>query len=527
MTLKLKIPSISEKPDPDVEIRGVYVEEWIEALPFANPDVMVRNLLDTVSQLNRSPLKPTARLALMELYAQPYHYLKDLQEKHGASRTAAAFEKHRLESDAIRRIAGEMAYGYKIVVATSIGKKSIFGKNKELTVALQRAVLFLAFALMHSYDEYLPSPVHLWGELLELYSYAKQGDLENQSIAGNTRHDGFQSTIANTYKRILLTSLVDPFHLAQGDIWRVFTQMGRWADAARLIDFAEVDKATGFFVVDPGKEGGPSPYADATARGVSELCQLLDANPVIQRIQEALKKEEVTEPSEKFLLGRIARSLGIPPKRHAPRESTGGHVRLTSGITTLHHYLGGGNGAAASEPEAPEAPADEGIEIGDDIGGALLVSGPSYQTEGWNLVNKGPGGVGILRHSRPAISIGVGELIGISYAAETSPDELWSVGVVRWLTIADAGDYYLGIQILSERAQAITVRSEFDGGERAALALPRVAEVKGATLLTPKGCYAKGGTFVVETGAETLRVRVGSLVETADTYDRFSYDLVN
>ena len=94
MTLKLDIPEIAEQLDPSLERRGVYVEEWIEALPYANPGVLVNKLLEAVSGLNRNPLKPAQRLSLLEHYAKPYQYLLELQEKHGTSRTVAAFEKH-------------------------------------------------------------------------------------------------------------------------------------------------------------------------------------------------------------------------------------------------------------------------------------------------------------------------------------------------------------------------------------------------------------------------------------------------
>ena len=74
MALKVIIPTVSDTADPSVEIRGVYVEEWIEGLPYADPGVLVRNVLETVSKLNRTPVKPANRLALMELYAQPYQF---------------------------------------------------------------------------------------------------------------------------------------------------------------------------------------------------------------------------------------------------------------------------------------------------------------------------------------------------------------------------------------------------------------------------------------------------------------------
>ena len=144
MALKVLIPTVSETPDPSVETRGVYVEEWIEGLPYADFGVVVRNVLEAVTKLNRSPVKAATRLSLMELYAQPYQYLMELQEKHSGSRTVAAFERHRADTEAARRVATEMAYGYKLVLAHSLDphsdqrKKTLFGKSKDVAIALHQ-----------------------------------------------------------------------------------------------------------------------------------------------------------------------------------------------------------------------------------------------------------------------------------------------------------------------------------------------------------------------------------------------------
>ena len=61
-------------------------------------------------------------------------------------------------------------------------------------------------------------------------------------------------------------------------------------------------------------------------------------------------------------------------------------------------------------------PDDDGIEIGDTPTGNTESSGPAYNAEHWDLVDRGPGGIGLLRQSRPNVPIGVGELIGVLFA---------------------------------------------------------------------------------------------------------------
>ena len=525
MALKVLIPTVSETPDPSVETRGVYVEEWIEGLPYADFGVVVRNVLEAVTKLNRSPVKAATRLSLMELYAQPYQYLMELQEKHSGSRTVAAFERHRADTEAARRVATEMAYGYKLVLAHSLGKKTLFGKSKDVAIALQRALLFVSFSLMHSYDEYMPAPRLLWSELWELFNYATASQLETQPTTAKNLRGEFQTTVAHAYKRILLTSVIDPYHLAEGEIWKVFSLLGDWTDAAELTAMTEVDKPTGYFVLDPHSDQRPISYAEAMERDIGEGCRLLNTNPVIQLLQQSLKGAGGPTP-ERNLLGRMVRSLGLPPKRHSPRTSTGGQVNLTSGISTLHHFIGGANGEIPALEPQQIVPDDDGIEIGDTPTGNTESSGPAYNAEHWDLVDRGPGGIGLLRQSRPNVPIGVGELIGVLFADQAMEDT-WSVGVVRWLNIAEVGEYHAGVQILSGQAQAVSVNAEHSTSSgRAALALPKVGADKGSTLLTPKGFYTKGSTLLVGTPANTFKVRAGALVGTSDVYDRFNYEVV-
>ena len=57
---------------------------------------------------------------------------------------------------------------------------------------------------------------------------------------------------------------------------------------------------------------------------------------------------------------------------------------------------------------------DDGIEIG-DTAGQLTLGGPTYVAERWCVLDKGPNGLGILKHDRPKIAVGVGELIGLNF----------------------------------------------------------------------------------------------------------------
>jgi hypothetical protein len=337
MALRINIPSISEKADPSVETRSVYVEEWVETLPYANPSATQRTLFESLIKLNRCPVKAANRLTLLELYTAPYQFLMEHREKAGTARTASAFEKHRTDSEAARRLATEMAYGYKIVLAHTVGRKTLFGKNKDLALSLQRSVLFLSFSLIYSYEQYLPSPPAVWRELAELYRYACAADLQEiPAVGGGKLSPDWQRPVADIYKQILLSSLIDPYHLPQGEVWRIHALIGRWSNKAEIGPMRSAGKGTGIFVVNA--ESGQQPTALAKLDGAGDAShQLLDTNPLIAHLQSLLK--DTTGDVDRPLLGRIVRALGIPPARHTPRSKIQGLVNLASGLGSLHHFL--------------------------------------------------------------------------------------------------------------------------------------------------------------------------------------------
>ena len=549
MALKLVIPPIAEHPDPKVEIRPVYVEEWIETLPLASPAVFVSKLGEALTALNRSPVKPATRFTLLEHYLHPYQFLLERQEKHDAIQSSAAFEKQRMETDATRNVAVELAYGYKIVLAESLGKKKLWGDDKHVVVSLQRAMLCLGFALVHSYHEYMPTPQDLWKELSELHRYATERGIAGKGTPHAGLREEFGLSPEHICKRAMLCSLSDPNHLGYGEIWDVFRILGRCAGLAAISPYRKVDKPAGYFVVDPGSDHRPTPYTLVASDAPDSTTKLVDLNPVLATLKKMHAKARqavdsgTTDGDSPTLLARLIRSIELPPERHTPRDSTEGRVNIAAGISTLHYFLGANLSDTVTDmrrqPELPgwdadgdavagPSPDEEDIELGlpEDQPPPAAVTSHTYNAEYWDLVNQGPGGIGIIKHIRPNNAIRVGEIIGLQLGGGS--DDEWAVGVVRWLSVAKAGEYQAGVQLIANNVEAVGVHAAAEkGGERvrSALALPSLTGEKGSTLLAPCGVLRPDTTVTVETKIRPLQVRADTLIESTGVYDRFSYRL--
>ncbi len=572
MGLTLSVPAMSAQPDPAVEIRPVYAREWIEGLPYANPLNLVTALHRGLAALNRSPMKPALRLELLELYLRPYGYLMELEEKQGPVHSIAGLEKNRAGTDATKNVAHELALGYKLVLLGALQqKKRLWGKNREVEVALQRATLFLSHVLLHAYHEYLPTPPRVWLELAQLHTYGTEMELGGVRPPKAEIDGSLQCTLAEAYKRILLTSLVDPYHLAYGDVWKIYRLLGDCAGDAGLSTLHTVDQPAGIFVIEPASDSRPRAYVDYETESLNGDFLLLDANPLVQRFKGRLESSERSvEPSgasSASFLKYMIRSWGLPPQRHTPRRGSDGQIRLMTGLTNLYYLLGGTatdlDGASSFGGRDLDHVFDTKQEaetldvISVKSGGVVTVSAghwggeerqkqpvrqgkkpaaspiptpDSFSAEYWELVNQGPGGLGIVKHIRPNYAIGVGGTIGIQFPSKVDQGGPWALGAVRWLSIADSGEYQAGVQLLSPRATPVAVRAASVVGQgaslRAGLALPDLEGGSGSSLISPRGTYRKGGTLIVETDEQVLRVRMESLEETTGSYDRFAFALL-
>ena len=486
--MKLSLPRLDASPDPGVEIRPVYVEEWLESLAYANPPTLLDQTLQALERLNRQPLKPSLRLGLLDLYMSPYAFALDFRRTQKPARTGVALARQRDVSARLRRTALAMALGYKQALSDLRARRSRFGGTRDTRLALQRSVLFSSLGLMHAYDEYQPAQPGLWLETIALYLTAAEDGLDGQPVPSKVPDGAFSRSTADCFKCLCLTSLVDPYHLGYGELWSVYRAFGEYAEIARVVPVQEQPRPAGWFVIDPTSDGRPKPLVQVAGLPAAQ-CRLLDANPVLK----------------------------------APRESSDGRVKLAAGLSTLHYFLRGGETDVA--PSATDA---EEIVASDAIGITSRGSSTAYRHQSWQVVNEGADGVGIARDGPPDSFVGVGDLVGLQFPLRGDDEDDWSLGVVRWISVSAEDRHQAGIQMLAEHCSPVTVQAESGTGSvkripRPALALPAVSTDASSTLITPGGMFNAGDQMRVEAGTREWLLEATAITESTGTYDRLTY----
>ena len=480
--------------------------------------------LAAVRQLNSQPLKPALRVALLDYYLRPYAYGLNVRRTQDPAQTGSSLSRQRAISRRLRLVALELALGYKQALAEVSTRKKRFSSGKEYRTCLQRALLCASQALLHCYDEYRPTEPRLWLEIIALFKVAEKQGLAQDPVPAAVDDPVFSQSIAGCFKRFCLTSLVDPYHLAYGELWIVHEAFGEYANAAQILDVAQVNRPAGMFVIDPTADHKPT--ALVQHKGIlAQHCRLLDANPVLTPLHKRYQGTGLNDVLASHVLAAMVRALGLPPKRHSPREQSEGKINVAAGLSTVHYFLSANGHAVRSGTGR-----GEDIELS-DVSGLAGSQTASYRHESWRVENEGPGGIGILRDTQPQNPVGVGELIGMQFPMRGDSERDWSIGVVRWLHIGDEHEYQAGVQTLGDVATPVTAFSEnitdtITRIPRPTLALPTMGNEPGNTLITPRGLFARGDMLRVQADNRSWLVEALALSEGTSTYDRFTYRIV-
>lgn len=223
----------------------------------------------------------------------------------------------------------------------------------------------------------------------------------------------------------------------------------------------------------------------------------------------------------------MLRSLGLPPRRHTPREGSDGRLVVCLGLGAAHHFLSGGESAGARRRAASN---DDGeIHIRD--AGNVLEFTASYDIENWTIIDEGPSGLGMARDTPPRLPVGVGDLVGLQFPLRGDAEDEWTIAVVRWIHINEDDDYQAGVQILSPTAVPLTVHLESldETSSRVpspALALPCIDDRPSSTLMVPRGQFAQGTLLRAVGGGRTVLLRLAARSEATGSFERFAYERV-
>lgn len=527
-----ELPLKKSSQGSEIETRPLYIEEWLDSLPYIDFKKTSSLLHDALIATNKADIKPSTRLELMELYNRPYQYYVESQIKTGAQHTLQTIDAMQSQVSLMKQIAVDLSYGCKIAVESELHRKTMWKRSKPPVEAMLMSMNYLSHALIFSFLEYAPVPKKVWQQLNFIYDFAESLECHKKvySIPG-ANNKTIQTTVDHTYKKIMMASLVDPHHLPFGAIWEIYEQLSSWAEYTQIHPMQSVPNPTGYFVFNLETDNKAIPYTKFNETEANNKTRLLDSTPLENLIQKQIDLIQMGKQIDntivlspfyaKSLLGHMLKSWGLPPKRYFPRQAKSGNMNMVTGVNALYYFLNNGNHFQSTVTKSSD---DDEINISDvqeDITDSP--SGTHYVPESWRIVDEGSGGHAVIRDNKPKKATRVGDLVGINLDGK---NKNWSIAVIRWLMVS-RDVHKIGLQNIAQTAKPIALRacngSKADREYRPAFLVSHQNSKSNYSIIAEKGLYISDREMEMKTDDKVQAILANNVIESSISYEVFNY----
>ena len=230
----LVIPAQQKNPDRRKLFEELALEQWIDELPTANPGLATRLLYDLIEECNGLQMDVQLRLDALEMLRPSYQiieeYLRFRMMKSGFPKGANEQKIY----DVLLSLEKEFAIGYWMVVRELTKRDIGWFQGKNTALAIQRVIKGLSNIVITHYVMSLPVPDWVWMDLHSLYKLGVKLKKEQTKVPDETNLIHKSSTIADSYRQILLLSLANPMGLMQKEIHHVYLFTERLANLLSL-----------------------------------------------------------------------------------------------------------------------------------------------------------------------------------------------------------------------------------------------------------------------------------------------------
>lgn len=541
------------------------LKRWIAGLPKANIGETARQLYQCLVELNQLLTPSENRLQLLELLRPEVYYVCKHLERHFLNQSIVLEERPRKVANLCQALQNHLAVGYKLIVsrlADQTGKE----RTQLLSLALQRAIHCLNGPLIRASQLYCPVPEGLWLELHQLYQIALRYQLQRVQIKDPLAIHTHALSIEQTYIVALLIGCSRCNQMRQNNIARLAEVLEPWSALVRL---QEAAAPSSLFAVAPLVDGPPRYKTLFEEKQLPHLLGI-DPLPLVVAIQEYLdlsseqqaqSRLAVPEGLSQDLMQHLAAAWGDISERTFQRTAGQGTLTLSIGMSALHYFLSGKKSfsdilkrpvvskSASYEIDNSTGSGDVWAKAQDaqivDWEGGLPYEEIQYErpeTEGGEpvsnanesfpsyplpIINHSPGGYCLAWPKDVPTQLQAGEMVGI----QDTPNQGWSVAVVRWIRQVRSGGTQMGIELIAPYAQPcglqLVRKTEQSSQYLRVLLLPEISAIsRPASLLAPRLPFQEGSKVMINISGEERRALLTKKLASTASFNQFEYRTV-
>lgn len=505
-SLNLSVPA-DRHAVGNVELNEKLLHHWIRQLPANDPIEFSRRYLDALKRFNANDIPHVERMKLLDMYREPFNkVVLGLTPSKLQKLIKSTSQRLELISE-MADVLNELAKGYKLVVVESDAQSDNLKLKPLVHMAIYRSVEQLSLLALHYYKFYRTLPEKLLRELHQLYMLTETAGIADKAPFVNSQYKA-DFSVQLRYTQVLLTTICNPYGLADGDVLRAYQLMLQLAPAARILLLdAESKPEAGHFYINCVSDHTPSPSVlPAMENQHRPPTLMMDTKPILNRIDtlfdQASQQGGYHPASDNIqLLRQLVPYLNTSYQRKQARVPVDEDetAYMAVGLDDIHH--------AAMEPSA------------------LPISNHLWLDSPWQVLNKNSYGYLLQKRKvRQGHDLKIGDFVGILDARESRPKV--KLASIRWLRTDDFEQTKLGLKFLHGDTMPVMF-SIADDPQRYPAFLIRENSLyqQPAMLITHAGIHAKNEILTIKTGKKRFNftVRPERLLTRNNNFESFTF----
>ena len=530
------------------------VREWLNNLSMLNLGDTARQIYTTLKELSLLQTDEINRFELVEILRPAVHSIisslskhyfnQQLSLDHRAQRIATLVEEIRVYL--ISTYNTIASHCYDQLQTQSFGLFNIKQKKNLLhlfSTSSHRALTEMTGLLYEIQVLYLNVPPGLWINTHRLYSRADQMQVTKVELEDPTSGILPVSTINRAYGRMVILGVSNSNKLRQSEIKAIYQSSILWAG---LISIDHNESPYHLFTVDLNTDQPPVYITKKAANPKQSL--YINTQNLLQHFQNLMSKQpQYLHPLEQkqastALKFHLVNNFSTPSERQHSRHPYSGKLSIAFGLLGIHYQLSNGKTFEdiinvhrdylhTSESELKSLFGQVDYEGDIEFGGqteqkkneAIVEKAELYQCD---IVNISPGGYCLHWQGENPNTLRTGELIVV---CEPS-DNMWHIGLIRWVKQIPSTSIEFGVEIISSRAKVCGIRATqkndaIDSFKRGVL-LPEIQSLgRPATLITPAFAFHPNQRVIIRYGNEEIKAILTKEVLITQSFIQFEYKL--
>ena len=427
------------------------ISKWIDRTSKKKTGEQARLYFSLLVEVNALDISVQERLNFLEnFHPQVLKLVSKLSKKYSGHGLPLGEEKSRYV-ELVNAFWSEMAAGYKIILddLSDTGFISAFFSQSELISAINMVLYYLTHQAYYSYLLYSECTMDVWRDMHQVYHFA-----EKRSIVSKITKNKIapQISIEDQYKKILLFSLANPYHLSTKEMKQLWEKLNPLVKYSQIkLNSAKVIEKHFPFLIKPYSD--LPPFANLTQNHLmdnkEQLLNELASDSIwgfeTKKLIKYIDKHRSSINISSYLLTRISRVWSGDNFRANNRKALIEPVVVAMGGTCISQFLSKIN----IKPKILKLEdLDESEEQVKDFESSLTTHS-IYQAFLMDESDKGFR-IKLSLDDGQKLMPKIGEVTAIKHH-----DDSIHIGYLRWIRENDEGEIELGIEYLSSMAEPV------------------------------------------------------------------------